>query len=103
MVGDPAKGERDVDLSSMGGDVELTVPAGLSMDFDLEIEYSKNHHRRCKIECDFPLKIEEGDKWEHNFLGQAHKHIYGTGEVAGGKHTIKIKTRNGNIVIRKAQ
>jgi DUF4097 and DUF4098 domain-containing protein YvlB len=101
MVGDPAKGERDVDLSSMGGDIELTVPAGLSMNFDLEIEYTKNRHKRCKIECEFPLKIEESEKWEHNFLGQAHKHIYGTGEVAGGKNTVKIKTRNGNITIKK--
>ncbi len=101
MVGDPAKGERDVDLSSMGGDIELTVPAGLSMNFDLEIEYTKKHLKKYRIECDFPLKIEESEKWEHNFLGQAHKHIYGTGDVAGGKHTIKIKTRNGNIVIRK--
>jgi len=101
MVGDPAKGERDVDLSSMGGDVELTVPAGLSMSFDLEIEYTKKHHGKCRIECEFPVKIEESQKWEHNFMGQAHKHIYGTGEIAGGKNTVKIKTRNGNIVIKK--
>ncbi|MFA4948642.1 MAG: DUF4097 family beta strand repeat-containing protein [Candidatus Krumholzibacteriia bacterium] len=101
MVGDPTKGERDVELSSMGGDVEITVPAGLSMSFDIEIEYTKKQHRRCKIECEFPLKIEESEKWEHNFLGQAHKHIFGTGEVAGGKHTVKIKTRNGNIIIKK--
>lgn len=101
MVGDPAKGERDVDLSSMGGDVELTLPAGLSANFDLEIEYTKKHLRKYKIECEFPLKIEESDKWEHNFLGQAHKHIFATGDVAGGKNTVKIKTRNGNIIIKK--
>ncbi len=101
MVGDPAKGERDVDLSSMGGDIELTVPAGLSMRFDLEIEYTKKHKRKFRIESDFPVKIEHSEEWEHNFLGQAHKHIYGTGEVAGGEHTIKIKTRNGNITIKK--
>ena len=101
MVGDPAKGERDVELSSMGGDIELTVPAGLSMSFDLEIEYTKKRLRKYKIECEFPLKIEESKEWKHNFLGQAHKHIYGTGEIAGGEHTVKIKTRNGNIIIRK--
>jgi hypothetical protein len=85
----------------MGGDVELTVPAGLSMKFDLEIEYTKKHHKKCRIESDFPVKIEESDDWERNFLGQAHKHIYGTGEVGGGTHLIKIKTRNGHIAIRK--
>jgi len=77
------------------------VPAGLSMKFDLEIEYSKKHHRKSLIESDFPLKIEESDEWEHGFFGQAHKHIYGTGEVGGGRNTIKIKTRDGHIAIRK--
>jgi DUF4097 and DUF4098 domain-containing protein YvlB len=101
MVGDPAKGERDVDLSSMGGTIELTVPAGLSMSFDLEIEYTKDHHKTYRIESEFPVKIEESAKWEHNFLGKPHKHIYGTGEAAGGEHMVKIKTRNGNIVIKK--
>jgi DUF4097 and DUF4098 domain-containing protein YvlB len=101
MVGDPAKGERDVELSSMGGTIELTVPAGLSMSFDLEIEYTKDHHKNYRIESEFPVKIEESAKWEHNFLGKAHKHIFGTGDVAGGEHTVKIKTRNGNIVIKK--
>ncbi len=101
MVGDPAKGDRDVDLSSMGGDVELTVPADLSMRFDLEIEYTKKHRKKCRIESDFPMKIEESDEWEHSFFGQTHKHIFGTGVVGDGKHLIKIKTRNGHIAIRK--
>jgi DUF4097 and DUF4098 domain-containing protein YvlB len=101
MVGDPATGKRDVDLSSMGGDVELTVPAGLSMKFDLEIEYNKKHQKRARIECDFPLKIEESEKWEHKLWGQDVKRISGTGEVGGGENTIHIKTKNGKIVIRK--
>jgi DUF4097 and DUF4098 domain-containing protein YvlB len=101
MVGDPEKGRRDVELSSMGGDIELTVPAGLSMEFDLDIKYTKHNRRPCKIESDFPVKIEETSKWEHNWMGQAHKHIYGTGSVGGGKNLIKITTVNGNITIRK--
>ena len=37
MVGDPAKGKRDVEIQSMGGDIMLTVPSALSMDFDITL------------------------------------------------------------------
>ena len=103
MVGDPAKGDRDVDLSSMGGNIELTVPAALSMKFDIEIKYTKKHHgEQPRIVSDFPMNIEETPNWDHdNWLGKAHKHIYGTGEAGGGKHLIKIRTTNGKVTIRK--
>ena len=102
MVGDPAKGDRDVDLSSMGGDIELTVPAALSMKFDIEIKYTKKHKRPCRIQSDFPMNIEETPNWERdNWIGQPHKRIFGTGEVGGGKHLIKIRTTNGSVIIRK--
>lgn len=102
MTGDPKKGDREVNLSSMGGDITLTVPAGLSMKFDLEIKYTKKHRGDCKIVNDFPMDIKESPEWEHNFWGQASKHIYGTGSVAGGDHLIKIRTVNGKITIKKA-
>jgi hypothetical protein len=47
------------------------------------------------------MNIKESPEWEHNFWGQACKHIYGTGEIAGGGHLIKIRTVNGKITIRK--
>lgn len=100
MVGDPAKGKRDVELSSLGGDITLTVPAGLSMKFDIEIEYTKNAKQHPKLESDFTMKIDETPEWEHHFGGD-RKHIYGTGSVGGGNNLIKIKTINGNIYLKK--
>ncbi|MGD1049242.1 MAG: hypothetical protein ABR899_10890 [Candidatus Krumholzibacteriaceae bacterium] len=102
MVGDPKKGDREVNLSSMGGDVTLMVPEGLSMKFDLEIKYTKKHHGDCRIESDFPMDIKESPDWEHSFWGEPCKHIYGTGSVAGGEHLIKIRTVNGKITIKRA-
>jgi hypothetical protein len=102
MVGDPDEGERDVEISSMGGDIALTVPAGLSMKFDIEIKYTKKHHRTLpRILSEFPMNIEETPEWDHNWLGQAHKHIYGTGSVGTGEHLIKIRTINGDVTIKK--
>lgn len=100
MVGDPEEGKRDVELKSMGGDIELEVPEGLSMEFDIELAYTKNSNRKYRIESDFDMKIEETKEWERKW-GQKRKYIYGTGSVNGGEHKIKIKTINGNIYIRK--
>ena len=100
MVGDPDDGKRDIELKSMGGDIELTVPAGLSMRFDLEIDYTKGSRREYRIESDFDMAIERTDSWKRKW-GREHKYIYGTGEVNGGEHRVKIRTHNGNIIIRK--
>ena len=101
MTGDPDEGERNVEITSMGGDITLEVPKGLSMEFDIELAYTKKKsHKNYKIVSDFDMKIERTDKWKRR-LGSPRKYIYGTGEVRGGKHRIKIKTVNGNIYIRE--
>ncbi len=100
MVGNAKKGDRHVDLRSMGGDVELIVPKGLSMEFDIELAYTKRSKQNYKIISDFDIKTKKTDEWETK-KGSARKYIYGTGSVAGGKHVIKIKTINGNIYIKK--
>jgi DUF4097 and DUF4098 domain-containing protein YvlB len=100
MTGDTAKGKRDVNLTSMGGDITLTVPPGLSMDIDLEIEYTKKRDKDYKIICDFEIQQKEADEWD-NSKGSPRKYIYGKGKVKDGKHKIKIKTVNGNIVLKR--
>jgi DUF4097 and DUF4098 domain-containing protein YvlB len=100
MVGDPDEGERSVELKSMGGDLELTVPEGLSMKFDIEIGITKSARREYKIISEFDMDIEKSDKWVRKW-GIKKKYIYGTGEVGGGEHLIKLRTTNGNITIRK--
>ena len=102
MVGDPDKGKRDVEIESMGGDIELEVPDGLSMEFDIELAYTKDAKKEYKIISDFDMKLEKTDEWERDG-GTKKKYIYGTGEIKGGKNVIKIKTTNGNIYIRKGR
>ncbi|MFC2140042.1 DUF4097 domain-containing protein [Bacteroidota bacterium] len=100
MIGDPAKGERDVSLSSMGGDVELIVPDGLSMDIDIEITYTRRYEDDVDIISDFDIKIEKTDDWKYDH-GDKRKKLYGTGQVGDGKNRIKIKTINGVVSIKK--
>ena len=102
MTGDPEKGDRAVKLESMGGDITLTVPAGLSMDVDIQLVYTKRAKKKYNIVSDFQLKKEESGDWETD-KGSPRKTIYGKATIAGGKHKIKIKTINGNIYLKKSQ
>ena len=100
MVGDPDEFERDVVLSSMGGDITLTVPKDLSMEFDIKLTLTKRSSDAYKIISDFPMKIEKSDDWDYS-EGSARRYIYGTGKVKDGKNRIRIDTINGDIVIKK--
>jgi DUF4097 and DUF4098 domain-containing protein YvlB len=102
MVGDPDKGERHVELKSKGGTIELTVPEGLSMEFDIELVYTKDAKRTYKIVSDFSMEIEETKEWKRSW-GTKKKYIYGTGSVGGGEHKITLKTVNGDIIIKKSK
>jgi DUF4097 and DUF4098 domain-containing protein YvlB len=98
MVGDPDQYDRDVVLSSMGGDIYLTVPAGLSMEFDIKLTLTRRTSNDYKIISDFPIEVEKTGDWEDS---GSRRFIYGTGNVAGGKNKIRIDTVNGDIIIKK--
>lgn len=100
MTGDPDEGRRDIEISSLGGEITLTVPADLSMEFDIELAITKNSHRDYEIISDFDMKQEKTSEWDRSH-GSKRKYIYGTGTVAGGKNKIEISTINGNIYIKK--
>ncbi len=102
MVGNPDEYDRDVVLSSMGGDIELTVPEGLSMDFDIKLTITRRSSDKYKIISDFPINIEESDDWDRS-EGSARRYIYGTGKVKDGKNRIRIDTINGDIIIKKGR
>ncbi len=100
MTGDPAEGKREVTLSSLGGDVSLAVPAGLSMDIHIELVFTKKSSQEYDITSDFELKKSVSDKWDCS-NGSPKKSILGKAVVRGGKNTINIKTINGNIYLKK--
>ena len=102
MTGDPSQGKRDVEISSMGGDIRLTVPAGLSMDVDITLAYTKDALRQYRIISDFDLELEETDKFDYS-KGSARKYIYGTGLIRGGKYKIVGSTVNGNVYLKEGK
>lgn len=94
-----SEGDRHIDLSSKGGDVTLVVPAGFSMDVDIEIDYGRRSRDRAKIESDFPIKVEDrkGDGGWHGTDGT----VTGSGSINGGRNKVVIRTIDGTVTLRK--
>jgi hypothetical protein len=101
VTGDSAKGKKDVELVSYSGDIEITVPANLAMTLDLELAYTKNRSGRYSIKSDFPVKTEESEEWDDED-GSPRKYINGSGKVGAGTHRVRIRTINGDIIVRKS-
>lgn len=101
MTGDPAQGDRHVTLVSMSGDVTLEVPAGLDMQIDITLAYTRNSRGNYRITSDFPLQQTETDAWDEE-NGSPRKYIYGNSTIGAGTHRIRIETVNGNITLRRA-
>jgi DUF4097 and DUF4098 domain-containing protein YvlB len=101
MTGDPAQGKRDVTLVSMGGDVTLTVPEGLSMDVEIRVRCGRKHEGRCRIDSDFELQRSEEDDREWEFGGRRHT-LRASGTIAGGKNRVRLETVHGTVTLKRA-
>lgn len=96
---------RDILLSSQGGDITLIVPDGFSMDVDVEIEWERGHGQPPRIESDFPLTVEttSSPRRDGETRGRRgdYRVITGTGKHGGGRHKVTIRTVDGDVTIRK--
>jgi len=85
-------------IESKGGDVELSVPAGLPATVLAEIQLSRKDwaSKRYDIYSDFPLSKETSDETDQRVLRSK-------GEINGGGDPIEIRTVGGDIYIKKSQ
>ncbi|HUJ13826.1 MAG TPA: hypothetical protein VL284_08550 [Thermoanaerobaculia bacterium] len=89
---------HNLDLSSLGGDIELTLPANFDGNFDIAVEEGEHgslHH----ITSDFPLSVRDSTRW-HFFEGSRIVHA-ASGRSGSGVNRVHISTIGGNVTIRK--
>jgi DUF4097 and DUF4098 domain-containing protein YvlB len=98
MVGDASRGDRDIHISSLHGDIDVTVPKDLSMDVKIELEYTRGHEGEYKVTTDFPVNQSVTDEWDRSH-GDPRKTVTVTGKVGGANNTVRIHTINGNVRI----
>ncbi len=92
------KTDTHVTLETAGGDITVYLPAKLAATFDVELEITRRAWRDYKIYSDFPLRISDDEGgWRNN------KIIIAEGDINGGGDKIKIRTKNGDIRIKKTR
>lgn len=92
--------ERDIDLSSHGGTITLTVPKDFPMDVQITLATTKNAPRSYDIIDHIGLEKRESPDWD-NTDGTARKFTYARGRVGNGLNHVVIKTINGDVILKQ--
>ena len=91
--------ERDVELTSHGGTITLTVP-NCPMDVRIQLAYTKNAPRTYEIIDHIGLDKRETSDWD-NSLGSPRKYIRAQGRVGNGLNHVVINTVNGDVILKQ--
>ena len=92
--------EHSVDVYSGKGRVVLELPADLDARVELESAYTDNYGHRTSIESDLPLDRSETGEWDDRF-GSPRKYVRATGVFGRGAGLIRVRTVNGDGVVRR--
>jgi DUF4097 and DUF4098 domain-containing protein YvlB len=99
MVGTSST-ERDVELTSHGGTMTLTVPKDFPMDVRITLAYTRNAPRRYEIIDHIGLEKRESSDWDTS-EGTPRKYIRAQGHVGSGLNHVTIKTVNGDVILKQ--
>jgi hypothetical protein len=92
--------EHSVDVFSGKGRVVLYLPANIDARFELESAYTENFDRRTTIESDFALDRSETGEWDDRF-GTPRKYVRAQGVFGSGAGLIRVRTVNGDVIVRR--
>ena len=95
-------GSHSVDVTSGKGQVVLVVPRDLSATLDLESAYTNNLGHETRIESDWPLTVTSTKDWDSS-EGTPRKYVRVRQAIGGGGGggVIRVRTVNGNVVLRR--
>ncbi|MEO8576935.1 MAG: M56 family metallopeptidase [Gemmatimonadales bacterium] len=92
---------HSVQVSSGNGKIILTLPPDISANFDIETAYTRDHGA-TRIQSDFTVPISETREWDDR-EGTPRRYVRAIGRVGSGQGRIKVRTINGDVVIRRAR
>ena len=94
-------GSHSVDVTSGKGQVVLVLPRDLSATLEIETAYTNNLGHKTRIESELPLTITETNEWDSS-TGTPRRYVRGRQIVGGGLGVIRVRTVNGNVILRRA-
>jgi DUF4097 and DUF4098 domain-containing protein YvlB len=89
---------HDLDVHTLGGQIEVTLPRDFDGDFSVELEEDHNNDSH-RITSDFPLQIQESTRWR--LFGGSRKVWTATGRSGSAVNRVKISTIGSDITIRR--
>jgi beta-lactamase regulating signal transducer with metallopeptidase domain len=93
-------GSHSVDVTSGKGQVVLVVPRDLSATLELESAYTNNLGHETRIESDWPLTVTSTRDWDSS-EGTPRKYVRVRQAIGGGGGLIRVRTVNGNVILRR--
>jgi DUF4097 and DUF4098 domain-containing protein YvlB len=95
-------GAHSVDVMSGKGEVVLVVPRDLNAILELETAYTDNFGHKTRIISDLPLKTTETTNWDGS-EGTPRRYVRARQTVGRGGGVIRVRTVNGDIVLRSSR
>jgi DUF4097 and DUF4098 domain-containing protein YvlB len=90
---------RDIELSSMGGTILVTVPKDFGMDVRIKLGYTHGHEN-VRINQHLGLVETQSTEWETHG-GSPRKYLYANGRVGDGSNHVTIDTINGDVILKQ--
>ncbi len=94
-------GTHSVLATSGNGRVIVTLPRDVSAILDIETAYTRDHGR-TKIESDWDVSRTETSSWDSR-EGTPRRYVRGTATIGSGEGRIKVRTINGDVIIRRSR
>jgi beta-lactamase regulating signal transducer with metallopeptidase domain/DUF4097 and DUF4098 domain-containing protein YvlB len=91
--------EHSIEVHSGSGRVILELPASIDARFDIETAYTERHGA-TKVQSDFPVEVNETTEWDGR-NGTPRRYVRATGTSGSGRGLIRVRTVNGDVVIRR--
>ena len=91
---------RDVELTSLGGAITLTVPKDFPMDIRITLAYTKSANRTFEIIDHADLEQQETPDWDFS-KGTPRKYLRAQGRVGSGLNHVTINTVNGDVILKQ--
>jgi DUF4097 and DUF4098 domain-containing protein YvlB len=92
--------ERDIELSSNSGTIELVVPKDFPMEVKITLAYTRDSSRNYQVVDSIGLIQQTTDDWDMS-QGSPRKYIRAKGLVGSGMNHVTIKTINGDVILKQ--
>jgi hypothetical protein len=99
-MGGGSADRRDIELSSKGGTIVLTVPKDFPMDIQVTLAYTKSAGDHYRIINHMGLSQQETQEWDSSH-GTPRKYIRASGHVGNGLNHVTIDTVNGDVILKQ--